>query len=180
MSEVTANYMGFDKASQKYLVNVRTAHPTGKIGDAGYIKRFDEEKEAKNYTKIVNDTKQDVFVHQKPQKMDNPIVRHEGDTFTQSFKGNEDKKVKVEPCEKISLWRGMFSRLTDEQIKSVNDTGRLPEGTKFQGHVICHNWFGIMPGTRTLPAGYELKKDSLGFTVCVLKDTEGRFIKDVK
>lgn len=184
MQDVTAKYMGYDKSSQTYLVNVRTAHPTGKIGDAGYIKRFDEKEEAKNFTKVVNDTKQDVFIPQKPQKNNDVIVRHQGDTFTQAFKGNENEKIKVEPCDKISLWRGVFSRLTDEQIKSVNDTGQLPEGTKFQpdinGFIICHNWFGIMSGTRELPAGYELKKDVFGFTKVVPKGTEGLLIKNSK
>lgn len=186
MSEVTAKYLGYDKRTDTYRVNVKNAHPTGKIGDAGVIKYFEAKDKAKEYTDIVNKTKQDVFVPLPKKLTKGPLVRHEGDVFTQTqtFKGNEDKKVKVEPCAKISLWRGVFSKLTDEQINAVNETGELPKGTKFQpsvnGYVICHNWFGLMPGTQIMPAGYELKKNIFGFTVCVPKGTEGLFIKSTK
>ena len=187
MSEVTANYMGYDKISGKYNVNVKNAHPSGNIGDAGYIRRFEKEDDAKKFTQAVNVTKQDIFF-KEPEKKDEKPVRHLGDTFTPSFSSSllePNKKVKVEPCAKISLWRGMFSRLTDEQIKSVNETKELPQGTKFEpgvggGFIICHNWFGLSAGTRTLPVGYELKKNVFGFTKVVPIGTEGKFIKDVK
>lgn len=183
MNGIEARYIGYDKTRQQYLVNVRTANPTGKIGDAGVIRFFETKNEAKDYTRRINQTKQDIFVPEKKEKNDLTVI-HQGDAFVQSFKGNEDKNVKVQACPKISLWRGMFSKLTDEQIKAVNDTRKLPEGTKFQTvageHVICHNWFGLTAGTQVMPAGYELKKNIFGFTKVVPIGTEGKFIKNVK
>lgn len=180
MNGVEAKYLGYDDRIQKYRVNVRTANPTGKIGDAGVIRYFETKNDAKDYTNIVNKTKQDVFTPEVKKTKEDIPVRHAGDVFAMSFKSNENENLKVNPCPKISLWRGVFSRLTDEQIKAVNETKKLPEGTKFQFNRICHNWFNIMPGTRDLPVGYELKKDVFGFTTVVQKGTEGMFIRDVK
>lgn len=85
---------------------------------------------------------------------------------------------------KIGVLRLCFNRLTDEQIKAVNETGRLPEKAKFakieNTFILQNNFFNITRGTRTLPAGYELKKGFLGFTAIVPKDTQGIFLKDVK
>lgn len=83
---------------------------------------------------------------------------------------------------KISKTRLFFSRLTDEQIAEVNNAGKLPEGAKFcrnavGGYDVCNNFFNLRAGTQTIPAGYELKKDILGFTIVVPKDTKGAFIR---
>lgn len=86
---VEAVYMG-PKQGGDYWVNVRNANPTGMIGDGGVIRRFDSEKDAKDYAKWVNDAKpsskdeyqmyQDKF--QKSEPKQEPLnVRHEGDVF---------------------------------------------------------------------------------------------------
>ncbi len=69
----------------KYLVNVRTANPKGLLGDAGYIRRFDDKAAAKNYIEQVNKTGEDVFAKKDEQNQAPlPLQRHEGDTFEHS------------------------------------------------------------------------------------------------
>lgn len=99
------------------------------------------------------------------------------DTVEISHSQAETQK-NVEPP-KISRMRLMFSRLTDEQIKAVNESRMLPKNAKFQlgGKVICNNWFGICDGTQKLLPGYELKKNVFGFTVVVPEGTKGLFIR---
>lgn len=86
---------------------------------------------------------------------------------------------------KIGGLRVLFSRLTNEQINAVNESRKLPDNAKFVkdgtgGYAISNNFFGIRAGTKTLPDDYELKKNFLGFTIVVPKDTKGLFIKDAK
>lgn len=174
--EVQAKYLG-DNGNGGYRVNVRTANPTGKIGDAGVIRTFKTEDEAKLYADIVNETGQDVFVKQN-KNFESP-VRHSGDNFTLNNTKAEEKE-----CPSISWTRATFNRLTDEQIKTINETRRLPDGVKIEkdaygNYKIGNNFINLTPGTRTVPEGYELKKDWLGFTVIVPKDTESILIKDV-
>ena len=87
---VEAVYMG-PRKDGSYWVNVKNANPTGMIGDAGVIRRFDSKKDAKVYTKMVNDTKpssqgeyqmyMDKF-EKNPQNPQQPLtIRHEGDVF---------------------------------------------------------------------------------------------------
>lgn len=170
--EVQAKYLGGNE-NRGYSVNVKTAHPYGNIGDAGVIRTFRSEDEAKIYADIVNSTGQDVFI--KKNTTEDAPIRHSGDDF---INGNKHR------CPKISVARALFNRLTDEQIKTINETGKLPEGVKIEkdaygNYHIGNNFINLTPGTRTVPAGYELKKDWLGFTVIVPKDTESILIKDV-
>lgn len=90
--------------------------------------------------------------------------------------------------DKINFLRLVFSRLTDEQVKIINETGVLPEGSKFieatdgNGYktgcpVLTWNIFGITSGTQEVPEGYELKNDILGFTHTVRKGTKGLIYK---
>ena len=174
--EVKAKYLG-DNGYGGYRVNVRTAHPTGKIGDAGFVRTFRSEEEAKMYAKLVNETGEDVFV--KKTEKENPNVRHEGEDFV-----SKDKQVEEKQCPTISWTQAAFNLLNDEQIKSINETRRLPEGVKIVKDVngnfkLTNNYMNFTPGTRTVPEGYEFKKDWLGFTVIVPKDTESILIKDV-
>jgi len=92
---------------------------------------------------------------------------------------------------KIGFFRLAFNRLTQEQIDTINTGGKLPENAKFytkpaeQGgygerYRLGNNILNIQPGTTTLPAGYELKKDWLGFTKVVPKDTTSIFIRENK
>lgn len=74
---------------------------------------------------------------------------------------------------KIGFFRLAFGRLTEEQLTAVNRSGKLPKNAKFIGHSVANNILNIIPGTSTLPAGYELRKGWFGFTRMVLKDTEG-------
>lgn len=100
-----------------------------------------------------------------------------------SFESSSPKKP-----EKIGFFRLLFNRLTDEQIKAINETKTLPDGAKFMetldaygfptGHPhLTWNAFGITPGTQTIPAGYELKNDILGFTHVVREGTQGLIYK---
>ena len=71
--------------------------------------------------------------------------------------------------------------LTCEQIKQVNESGMLPKNAKFYsngmgGYTLGNNFFNISTGTRQLPAGYELQKNLLGFTVVVPKGSDGLFV----
>lgn len=175
--EVQARYLGGNE-NKGYSVNVRTAHPKGNIGDGGVIRTFKTEKEAKLYSELINETGQDVFVPKQKRKENENVVRHMGDDFISS---NQETQ---ENTDKISWARATFNRLTDEQIKNINETGRLPEGVKIEkdpygNYSIGNNFINFTPGTRTVPAGYELKKDWLGFTVIVPKDTESILIHDV-
>lgn len=173
---IQAKYLGQDN-SGSYRVNVRTANPTGKLGDAGVIRYFDTKEEAKDYAKIVNTTGVDVYQKTSMVNDDEP-VRHAGDTF-----GKEAMELdKNLECPKISWARAAFSRLTNEQITIINETRKLPQGTKFVpngygGYTLSNNYGGIVTGTRTMPEGFELKKNWLGFTVVVPKETESIFIK---
>ena len=83
----------------------------------------------------------------------------------------------------ISTGRAIFSRLTDDQIKGVNESGRLPNNVKLvqdgRGNfTISSDIFGITAGTKKLPETHELRKTRpFGFTTVVPKETEGLFIK---
>jgi len=93
----------------------------------------------------------------------------------------DDAKFAKVSAPKISRIRLLFNRLTDEQIKQVNESGMLPENAKFYsngmgGYALGNNFFNISTGTRQLPAGYELQKNLLGFTVVVPKGSDGLFV----
>jgi len=91
-------------------------------------------------------------------------------------------KKAVEPP-KIGNTRLIFSRLTSKQIEQVNESGKLPANAKFVkteqgGYVIRPNWFNVITGTRTIPAGFEIKKNLLGFSKVLPKDSAGLFIRN--
>lgn len=94
-----------------------------------------------------------------------------------------EKTKQLEPPQ-ISRTRLFFGRLTDEQIKQINEAKKLPENAKFVmngfgGYVITNNFFNFRAGTRDLPAGFEVKKDIFGFTVVLPKGMEGISVKSV-
>lgn len=82
---------------------------------------------------------------------------------------------------KIGFFRILFNRLTKEQIKAVNECRELPKNAKFKsalGEVgITWNIWDVTTGTHKLPAGYELKRDILGFTHVVREGTKSLFIR---
>ena len=94
---VEAVYMG-PRQGGDYWVNVKNANPSGMIGDAGVIRRFKTEDDAKAYTKTVNDTKpsseqeyklyQDKFEKSSPEPQQPLNIRHEGDVFVPSAQAN--------------------------------------------------------------------------------------------
>ena len=95
-----------------------------------------------------------------------------------------EKKQLPEPPQ-ISRTRLFFDRLTDEQIKQVNESKKLPENAKFimngfGGYTMENNFFNFRAGTRDLPAGFEVKKDIFGFTVVLPKGMNGIAVKSVK
>ncbi len=175
---VEAIYRGH--GSQGYMVNVRSTKRTGNIGDAGVIRFFDTKDEAEAYIDKVNSTGQmDTFVRQEDQK-EKTVMDMNMDTT--SFNGSPINKLSAE-VPQISWLRTVFSRLTKEQINAINETGQLPKNVKFVkdpvgNYSITYNYAGITEGTRTLPAGYEVRQDVLGFTRVVPKDTEGLFIRN--
>jgi len=178
VAEVQAVYMG-EHGKQDYWVNVKTANPTGNIGDGGVIRRFKTKEEAKEYAHKVNETGVDVFVH-KPQVNDNEGVRHAGDEFISSKNTNKTQTY-TEPPE-ISWGRAVTGFLTQDQIDAINETRRLPDNVKIMqngagGYVLVYNYFGIRPGTQTVPEGFEIKQDVIGVAHVLPKDTNGLMIK---
>lgn len=75
----------------------------------------------------------------------------------------------------------IFGRLSDEQIKIINETGEIPSNAKFvrtiRGYKIANNWCNFRTGTSILPFGYEVKKNIFGFAIVVPVGTRGFFIK---
>ena len=109
---------------------------------------------------------------------DKPIAKKELDTDV--FKTNR----KGEP--KVPVLRIWFHRLKQEQIDEINRVGKLPKNIKIRpksvgtGYYMYHNIFNLYNGTRTMPEGYELRRNRLGFTRLVPKDTEGFWLPKKK
>ncbi len=85
----------------------------------------------------------------------------------------------------ISKIRLFFRYLNDEQVKAVNECGKLPKNAKFipksdgTGYRIHNNFFGVRSGTQIIPEGYEVRRNWLGFAIVVPKGTEGLFIRSL-
>ncbi len=76
------------------------------------------------------------------------------------------------------MFRVFFNRLTNEQIDAINESRRLPQNVKVNKYRgLSNNFFNLTQGTRTLPEGYELRKNKLGFTRMVMIDSEGFWLK---
>ena len=175
VSGVEAKYMG-QCDGQYYCVNVRTANPTGNLGDAGVIRKFETKDEAKAYANEVNATGVDTFVHNNPIKNDN--VRHEGDVFVAS--SSNSGRVSEPP--QISWGRAVTGFLTKEQVDMINETRRLPDNVTIMpngagGYNFTYNYFGLRAGTQTVPEGFELKQDIIGQAHIVPKDTNGVLLR---
>lgn len=171
-ANVVANYVGYHD-NVGYLVNVKTAKPTGNMGDAGVIRQFETKEEAKAYADYVNATGVDTFAHQNPIVDTN--VRHQGDEF--AYSARVDEGVHTEPPS-ISWGRAVTGFLTKEQVDAINETGRLPKNVKimpdgYGGYNFVYNYFGLRAGTQTVPAGFEMKQDVIGVAHIVPKDTNG-------
>lgn len=178
VAEVEARYLGYH-SGEGYWVNVRNANPTGNIGDGGVIRRFKTEEEAKAYAHEVNEIGVDTFVH-KPQINDNAGVRHAGDEFIPSKKQAKTQTYTQPP--EISWGRAVTGFLTQEQVDAINETRRLPDNVKIMqngagGYALVYNYFGIRPGTQTVPEGFEIKQDVIGIAHVLPKDTNGLMYK---
>ena len=83
---------------------------------------------------------------------------------------------------KISLPRVLFCRLKQDQVNQVNESRKLPKNAKLKengmgGMYLTFNICDFTKGTHTLPAGYELKNDILGFTHIVREGTQAWYLK---
>jgi len=115
-----------------------------------------------------------------PEDTEISIIDLEPDSVEISNKAS----VETEPP-KIGIIRLVFGRLSNEQIKQVNESGMLPKNAKFvmtgQGtFVIRPNFLNVVPGTRKLPEGFEVKKDVLGFTTVLPKGMKSILLKDAE
>ena len=104
------------------------------------------------------ETKKDVFEFSKENKPAEPVVPE------------------------IGMARILFNRLTPEQIETINKNREMPKNAKFvedpiYGPKMTWNLCDFTAGTHTLPAGYELKNDILGFTHVVREGTQAWFLK---
>lgn len=116
-----------------------------------------------------------------PKLKENEINFKSSDSANQQDSVEIAKRQNVEPP-RISTVRLMFNLLTDQQIEQINKSRRLPDNAKFimSGYGrfnIANNFFGIRVGTQTLPEGFEVKKDVLGFAIVLPKDSEGLMIR---
>ena len=98
------------------------------------------------------------------------------------FEFSTPEKVQIYPP-KINIARVLFHRLTKDQIAAVNSSGQLPKNAKFVDNELSGepkmtwNLLDWSKGTHTLPAGYEMKNDILGFTHVVRTDTNAWWLK---
>lgn len=140
---------------------------TNVTGATGRFKNFD----------MPNILKQSPEVNPDAKVSDNYSITRDlpSDSFVSSAPKNENTM-------KISYLRLGFNRLKNEQIDEINKTGKLPKNAKFVrtaggNFKITADIFHIKQGTKTLPAGYEVRKSIFGFTKVVPKDTQGLFLK---
>ena len=102
----------------------------------------------------------------------------ETDTFVSETVPND-----IENTTEIGAFRVITNLLTDEQVAEINRTKRLPDNAKFvmtpggAGYSIVYDFMGLRTGTKTLPEGFEVKKNVMGLAVVVPKDSEGLLIK---
>ena len=165
---IQANYMG-DYGKDGHWVAIKQ-EKTDDTEKSTKIRKFNTAEAAQSYVNLVNETGEDVFIY------------NENNSNNSSSKTINPHSLEEPKCKDISFFRAFFSRLTDEQIREVNRTGKLPIGTKFiqngaGGYTISNNILGFRVGTRVLPQGYELKKNILGFTLVVPIGTKGAVIK---
>lgn len=104
-----------------------------------------------------------------------PMLKCPKDSFETSQKKCEPPYVKVK------MRNILFNRYNKDQINMINSTGELPPNIKItDDNKIVWNLFDFTKGTHTLPLGYELKNDLLGFTHVVRKDTRAWYLKDTR
>ena len=95
---------------------------------------------------------------------------------------SKNNKTTEAAAPEIGLARIIFNRLTPEQIATINENKQMPKNAKFvddpvYGLRMTWNIADITTGTHSLPAGYELKNDILGFTHVVREGTQAWYLK---
>ncbi len=84
---------------------------------------------------------------------------------------------------KINSFRSIAGLLRDDEIHNINKYGIVPENTKiavnaFGGiYRLQPDWFGFSLGTKTVPEGFEAKKDIFGFAAVYPKGSSSFFVK---
>ena len=122
-----------------------------------------------------------VFVIEQPEvkKQEKPTVILAQAPDTVDLKGKPEKAK----APKIGFFRLATGFITKKQIAQINESGKLPDNAKFVqngwgGYTIQNDIFGITPGTKTLPAGFEVKRGGIfGQAIVVPKGTEGLLIR---
>lgn len=162
---IEANYVGY-RENDGHWVNVRNRDRHGNPSDGGVIRQFATKEEALSYVNEINNTGVDRFESQEKLPKSELYAK---DASTQ---------IVYAEYPHISWIRAVTGILSYEQIDAINQTRRLPDNVKIMqngagGYTIGYNYFGIRAGTRTVPMGFELKKDVFGFAHVVPMDTDG-------
>ena len=146
-----------------------------KTSDGGYELENDRLGLKKGTRQIPSgyEIRKDLFGFMKivPVDQKSIFLRNKTKTISDTVKNNKD----------INFLQAETSLLTDEQIKEINKTKKMPEGTviakdELGNYYITSDIFILQSGTRTLPKGYEVKKDKLGFAIVVPIGTKGILI----
>ena len=146
-----------------------------KTSDGGYELENDRLGLKKGTRQIPSgyEIRKDLFGFMKivPVDQKSIFLRNKTKTISDTVKNNKD----------INFLQAETSLLTDKQIKEINKTKKMPEGTviakdELGNYYITSDIFNLQSGTRTLPKGYEVKKDKLGFAIVVPIGTKGILI----
>ena len=121
-----------------------------------------------------------VFLEQpEVKKQEKPTVILAQAPDTVDLKGKPENAK----APKIGFFRLATGFITKKQIAQINESGKLPDNAKFVpngfgGYQITNDIFGITPGTKELPAGFEVKRGGIfGLAIVVPKGTEGLLIR---
>ncbi len=102
------------------------------------------------------------------------------------LKNNAENEAEIKKKDTIKNDIGFLQAatglLTDKQIENINKSGVVPEGTiivkTFDGRYELENdRLGLERGTRQIPAGYEIRKDLLGFIEIVPVDQKSILLR---
>ena len=162
VGSIEASYVGY-RENDGHWVNVRNRDRHGSPNDGGIIRQFPTKEQALAYVNEVNSTGVDSFERQANSR---------------EQVNSQNNNIVYAEYPHISWIRAVTGILSYEQINAINQTRHLPENVKIMqngagGYTIGYNYFGIRAGTRTVPAGFELKKDVFGFAHVVPMDTDG-------
>ena len=120
-----------------------------------------------------------IYGKQKPILWDKKVFE---EIDIDKFQPSQKQEKQNTQAPEIGFARILFNRLTPEQIEEINENRTLPKNAKIvddavYGPRLTWNVADITAGTHTLPAGYELKSDILGFTHIVREGTQAWYLK---